>query len=37
MSQFRDRCLQRHRIDRARDPHAPPGRKLDLDRRPRGS
>jgi len=30
--QCRDPGLQRRRIDRARDPHPSPGRKLDLDR-----
>lgn len=30
--QCRDRNLQRRRVDRARDPHPSPGRKLDLDR-----
>ena len=32
IGQRRHGCCQRHRIDRARDPHPNPGRKLDLDR-----
>ena len=32
IGQRRDCCRQRRRVDRARDPHPRPGRKLDLDR-----
>lgn len=32
IGQRRDRGLQRRRVDRARDPHPNPGRKLNLDR-----